>query len=93
MSKNQETSDTSATIVTALALIFLYPLGVIIMWFWPKWPLWVKIILSIPFIALAAAVAIIVANPQDQVEKARRVQELSTQSPTPIVSPKPTKVR
>ena len=38
-------------IVTILLLVFIYPVGLIFMWAWMKsWPIWLKIIISLPLI-------------------------------------------
>lgn len=37
-------------IVTILLLIFIYPVGVLLMWFLTKWRRWLKILLSIPLL-------------------------------------------
>lgn len=44
---SQNNSSNASTIVTILLVVFLYPVGVIVMWFWPKWPIWVKILLTL----------------------------------------------
>ncbi|HSW87639.1 MAG TPA: hypothetical protein VLG12_00580 [Candidatus Saccharimonadales bacterium] len=47
---SEMTTDTK-TIIVVLLLIFIYPLGAIFMWVWMKWwPMWVRILLTIPFI-------------------------------------------
>src|SRR5579859_4879128 len=38
-------------IVTILLLLFVYPLGLVFMWAWMRnWPIWLKIVISLPFI-------------------------------------------
>lgn len=44
---SQQSSDSTSTLVTILLLIFVAPAGLIVMWFWPKWPTWVKILVSL----------------------------------------------
>lgn len=42
--------ETKLTIVILL-LLFVYPLGLVFMWFWMRnWPLWLKILISLPII-------------------------------------------
>jgi len=41
------TVSPSATKVTTFLLLLFYPLGIIVMWFWPKWKLWVKLALTV----------------------------------------------
>lgn len=33
-------------VFTVISLIVWYPVGVILMWFWTKWPMWVKVLLT-----------------------------------------------
>ncbi len=44
---DQGTSDGTRTMVTVLFLLFLNPIGVIVMWFWSRWQVWVKILISL----------------------------------------------
>lgn len=44
------TSGDTKTLVTILLLIFIFPVGWIVMWFYPKWPVWVKLLVSLPTI-------------------------------------------
>ncbi len=49
--QNQPTaSNDTKTLVTVLLLIFLYPIGVIVMMLWTTWKLWVKILVASPII-------------------------------------------
>jgi DMSO reductase anchor subunit len=49
-SSNGPTYDTQM-IVTILLLLFVYPLGLMFMWVWMHtWPVWLKLIISIPFL-------------------------------------------
>lgn len=42
--------ETKLTIVILL-LLFVYPLGLVFMWFWMRnWPLWLKILISLPIV-------------------------------------------
>lgn len=76
---NQGASNDTRTIVTVLLLIFLFPIGFIVMWVWPKWPSWVKIIISLPivlfFVGIFAAALFTVINPKAQMQKAACVTE------------------
>lgn len=75
------TSNDTRTIVTVLCLLFIFPIGLILMWFWTKWPLWVKLVISILPLFLVAligvfAVAILTTiNPEAQIEKANCVKQ------------------
>lgn len=43
-------SQRAKTIIVILLLLFITPLGIILMWFWTRWPLWVKLLVSIPLL-------------------------------------------
>lgn len=62
------TSNDTKTLVTVLLLIFLYPIGVIVMMLWTSWKLWVKLLVGFPFVIIfvgLVAVALLSAiNPQ-----------------------------
>jgi len=78
------TSNGAKTIITILLLIFIYPLGIVLMWVWTKWPIWIKILLTL-FLALFLLILAIlfpiilvaVINPPQQFSKARNVQRFS----------------
>lgn len=58
-SSNGPSYDTQM-IVTVLLLVFIYPVGLIFMWAWMKtWPIWLKLIISLPFIISLFTMAII----------------------------------
>lgn len=46
----QGTSNDTKIIVTVILLVFFFPVGLILMWFWTKWPRWLKILLTVPLI-------------------------------------------
>lgn len=75
----QGTSNDTKSIVTVLLLIFVYPIGVLVMWLWTKWRWWVKLLVSIPFIFIVmgvmSAVALVALNPRAQIEKAEFITE------------------
>ncbi len=68
-------SEDTKAIVVALLLIFVYPIGLMLAWFWVKWNLWVKILLTIPFVFFAIVLSTIIstaiskANPGRQLDK------------------------
>ena len=75
-------SQDTKTIITVLLLIFLYPVGLILMWVWTKWPVWIKILLSllaIPvilvFLAVTGLVTLLAINPARQIQKAECVKQ------------------
>lgn len=67
------------TLITVLLLIFFFPLGFILMWFWTKWPKWVKIVISLPTILIIlgviSSIILIALNPASQLEKAECVKQ------------------
>ncbi len=81
---NQGTSDDTRTIVTVLLLIFVPPVGLILMWVWTKWKLWVKLLVSIPAILVSLAIsgviftaALVIVDPTRQIQRAKCVTECS----------------
>ncbi len=44
---SQNSNFSSASKTTVFLLLLFYPLGIIVMWFWPKWKLWVKLALTV----------------------------------------------
>lgn len=76
------TSNKGKNIITLFLLIFFWPVGVILMWLWTKWPLWLKIILTfLPFvlgIALIVMAGILLAvNPSQKISAARNAKRAS----------------
>lgn len=75
---SQGMSEDTKSIITVLLLIFVYPIGLIFMWFWTRWPRWVKIILSLPIIlaiiGIVAAIFLIALNPSKQIMRANCVK-------------------
>lgn len=45
---SQEASYDMKTLVVVLLLIFLYPIGIILMYVWMKWKSWVKALITAP---------------------------------------------
>lgn len=50
VSNPPESNKNTSTIVTIILLLLTYPVGVIVMWFWPKWSKLAKILVSLPII-------------------------------------------
>ncbi|MFO0703258.1 MAG: hypothetical protein U0525_00870 [Patescibacteria group bacterium] len=74
---NVPMSEDTKTLIVVLLLIFAYPIGAIVALFWPKWPIWVKILVALPFsliltLIMAGVVLGILAalNPSEQVKRA-----------------------
>ncbi|MBI4058293.1 hypothetical protein HY408_00850 [Candidatus Gottesmanbacteria bacterium] len=57
---NDGLSEDTKTLIVALTLLLVWPLGLVFMFMWMKWPMWVKLLISgillllvlIPFIIL-----------------------------------------
>ena len=77
--QGSENNDGVKTVVTVLLLIFVYPIGVIVSWFLPKWKWWVKLLVSLPlvlgFVMIALGVALLAMNPSTQLKKAKFISE------------------
>lgn len=74
----QGTSDDTRTIVTVLLLIFAYPIGFLLMWFWTRWKVWVKLLISAPgclvfliFLGFFAVAFLAALNPSGSIQKAK----------------------
>lgn len=81
---NQEHDTGTRTIVTVLILLFAYPIGILLMWSWTKWPKWVKFLITLPIIlaivGLALAFFVATKDPFKNLSAAQdRNQELITQ--------------
>lgn len=79
---NNGMSYDTKVIVTVLLLIFVFPIGLITMWMWMKWPTWVKVILSLVLVlpvllAILLAIALIAINPKEQFSKANNTKRSS----------------
>lgn len=81
-----ESTTLGKTIITILALIFFYPIGLLLMWGWSKWPKWLKILITLPILILIiiailgilASILLVAINPKSQIEKARCTKECSS---------------
>lgn len=89
MAANQnQPVPTWKTVVTVLCLLFFFPLGVLFMFLWMRWPLWVKILLSagiavlfLILIPIMAAIAVIAINPLELTRRSHdavRLTDLAT---------------
>ncbi len=83
---NQEQNNNISTLVTVLLLIFVFPLGLIVMWIWPKWARKTKLLVTLlpllvfgglTLIALMLTAAI---NPQERMQEANCRQQCSEQN-------------
>lgn len=75
----KEMSTDTKTIITILLLIFVYPVGLILMWAWTGWKTWVKILISLPVILVACIPLSIgllaMLNPGQSIRKAECVKQ------------------
>lgn len=47
--QSTELSYETKMVIVIICLLFVYPVGLILMWFWMReWPLWVKLLISLP---------------------------------------------
>lgn len=77
--QSSEVSTDTKTIITILLLIFIYPVGLILMWFWTSWKRWVKILVSLPvilliFLPFLVGILLAAINPPAQIKKANCVK-------------------
>lgn len=81
ITKTAESVDSTPTIVTVLLLIFMFPVGVIVMWVWPKWKKWVKILITllalIPVFVIFLGAMLLAVNPIEALQKSRDVTRLA----------------
>ncbi len=50
MSDTKNTSNSTKGVITFLLLLCVYPIGIIVMWYWTAWEKWVKWMVTVPFI-------------------------------------------
>ena len=61
MNQNQQKGMGEKSLLTLIALVVFYPLGIVLMWKWTKWNKLTKIILMTPLALLLLAVVGIIA--------------------------------
>lgn len=71
MTENNSTSS----VVTILLLFFFYPIGLVTMWLWPKWKIWLKVTLTIVPIILITIIVLLLPFINPLIE--RRLAPLS----------------
>ncbi|MDQ5951253.1 MAG: hypothetical protein QG639_530 [Patescibacteria group bacterium] len=73
----QGVSEDTKTLITVLLLIFVFPVGLIVMFFWPNWKWWVKLLVALPVLffgfLILSAVVLVAVNPSEAIEKAECV--------------------
>ena len=59
-------SYNTKVLITVLLLIFVYPVGLIFMWMWMRWKVWVKLLISflviIPLIIIFSGIFLVITN-------------------------------
>ncbi len=74
-------SEDTKTIITVFVLIFAYPIGVILMWFFPNWPKEIKTLLSVPVILftllMVALVVFAITSWKHGNDESARIQRIS----------------
>lgn len=45
--KSMELSEDTKAIVTVLLLVTCFPVGIIVMWIWTRWPIWLKVLITV----------------------------------------------
>jgi biotin transporter BioY len=62
ITSSQGPSYDTKMLITIILLLFVYPLGLIFMWAWMHtWPVWLKIIITLPFIISAFVVIMLLS--------------------------------
>lgn len=76
--QNTPEPSTAKTVFVIISLILFWPLGLVLMLVWMKWPVWIKIVVPIgmAFVALIvtsfiATLLVAFINPQAKVQMAR----------------------
>lgn len=88
--QDTDISYETKTIIVILLLLFVLPAGIVLMWFWMKWPIWLKVLITvIPFLFtflvlgfMAWFFAVIFSNP----DVAKQMQENTVQNSV-VVTP------
>ena len=80
--QHQGISENTKTIITVILLVFVYPIGLLFMWFWTKWPKWAKTVISLPlFLAILGIVVsalLFTINPIKQLNQAKCAQQCAS---------------
>ncbi|PJE63317.1 hypothetical protein COU88_00160 [Candidatus Roizmanbacteria bacterium CG10_big_fil_rev_8_21_14_0_10_39_6] len=88
--KQDGVSYDTKTIITVLALIFVYPIGIVLMFVWMKWKMWVKLLIALPVTLIlfgVFAVALLSAlNPRESFNKGKCVRECGSNSATVCIN-------
>lgn len=57
--ENTELTYEIKTIIAIFLLVTAYPVGVVLMFMWMKWPTWVKVLVCIPFLSIALIIFLV----------------------------------
>lgn len=80
MAEQKGTSEQTKTMITAVLLVFVFPIGLILMWFWTKWKMWVKLLITVPVAVVVLMGILSTANPSAQIKKAKCIKECKVSS-------------
>jgi hypothetical protein len=56
----ENNSNDTKNIIVILLLLFVYPLGILGMFLWTKWPRWIKVFITLPFVLSIVAIILFV---------------------------------
>lgn len=78
------------TIITVLALIFVYPIGLLLMFIWMKWKMWVKLLIALPITLIVfgffAVTLLAAVNPRASFNKGKCVSQCGASSNTVCIN-------
>lgn len=80
---NNGASQSTRTLVTVLLLLFLTPIGFFVMWFWSKWAMWVKLLITgllvfwFILVFVFVAIFLVALNPGELTQRSRDAQRLT----------------
>ncbi|AKM82963.1 hypothetical protein A2422_03245 [Candidatus Woesebacteria bacterium RIFOXYC1_FULL_31_51] len=69
------------TIITIFFILFLYPVGLILVWFWVDWSKWIKWLITIPLVlALLGVVMVVILSTRSPNKALQQAKEKSGQA-------------
>ncbi|MBI5614138.1 hypothetical protein HY947_04400 [Candidatus Gottesmanbacteria bacterium] len=71
----QGTDNKTKSIITIIFLFIAFPIGFILMWFWTRWSIWIKVFVTIitiiPLLSALAIGLLVTINPREQMYKGK----------------------
>lgn len=66
------------SLVVIVLVVFLYPIGLLSMYFFTKWKWWIKFLITLPMILIVIIFGLLLlsVNPQEAIEKAEKLKAL-----------------